>query len=194
MKNYLLLLLLLCIWVYNYDCRPECHCIRHSAVEAHTSFCPERFMVLGLLNSWHLNRICVIFFSWLSPWRPDTNKWRIQHSWYMLETILGWLCAGQMNKKRCCMMILVEVVLRVMTGTNPTDFVEVRLCIWNAAWSNIKQKKVFSPWHVLRKAVMIVFISHLHREEMRVVVSSSRLEEGTLQKPNRRLSLGSTCR
>lgn len=35
-------------YIFNYDCKPECHCIRHSTGQAQISFCPE---MLGLLNS-----------------------------------------------------------------------------------------------------------------------------------------------
>jgi len=54
-----------------------------------------------------------------------------------------------------------------------------------------RREKALLSWHILRKSVMIVFISHLDGEEMRVVVSSSRLEPGTLRMRNCRLHLGS---
>lgn len=55
------------------------------------------------------------------------------------------------------------------------------------------EKYLFSLWHVLRKAVMIVFISRSRREEMRVVVSSSQLEQRTLKKHSYSLHMGSAC-
>lgn len=158
-----------------------------TAQDKHKSFSVLKCWVYSTVDI-YITFVVFFFFLGSQLWWPNPNEWRIQHSWYVLGIILGWLFAGQMNKKRRCMMILVKVVLWMMTGIYPTSFGEVRLCVWNAAWSNIKQKKIFSLWHVLRKGVMIVFISHLRKEEMRVVVSSSELEQGALQKHNCRLS------
>lgn len=110
------------------------------------------FIELGLPNSWYLCHIWMIIFSPGSHlWWPNTNECRIWYNWYMLEIISGWLCGGQINKKRCWTMILVEIVLHMMAGVKPTGFVEVRSRTWNAGWANIKQKKYLFSLACIKK-------------------------------------------
>ena len=60
-------------WTYSYDCRPKSTVLGTAQTSTDQSFCPERFVTLGLLYGWHLCQSCVVFFP-LALSYGDTTK------------------------------------------------------------------------------------------------------------------------